>query len=569
MAKRAGIVYFPPVDNSVDQQRLDEYQKRVADWISKQGIFFQMRYAGTLGGGSIVKQLGVLFLRVLVIFLLLVGIAFFVLNQHFSGDEYREKMTAGLGEVLGATSTEAKKFERARGVSSFQDLVIEGGEESFFYRAEISRLTASSSFLTGITSAWAPKQVRLKSAYFKIKAGGEQDEMATAFASIIESMSQGNLDSIEVEELSCDWGYSKITYGRLDKVKFRALRDNGVWNITLEGGRFSQNWLKNFDIGQAALVCSNDGLEVKELILSKNGGEMELTGSIQGPASRPKFDLKGSFKSLPLLSLLKVPGIDIREYMSGSISGDLAISGSTDYRVVMEGDVKLGDKDMITLREKWELLRAVSVLDVDRTYRRVDFEEGELSFKTEGGGIEIKGIDLKAGTLAALVGDIATHLPSQKEAAEALGIVLTQGIGGSFQSDSTDTSAATSLEDERMSLKGAAGLIAKNEDQLNLDDSGSLILTDSQRGEMTQKQMDDLRMRHEMNIYRVLGDMRLGVGSIVFAENENLSKMFPVDSEGWRWIPFKVKNTFTKVSSTIAGKVLDEARRKKEYVEEN
>ena len=461
------------MDNSVDQQRLDEYQKRVSDWISKQGIFFQLRYAGTMGGGSVIRQFGVLFLRMVVVLLLCLGVAFFALSHYLGGAEYRGKVTAELGEVLGAEFIEAKKFERARGVSSFHDLVIEGGEESFFYQAEISRLTASSGYLTGITSKWAPEQVRIKSAYFEIKAGGDQDEMEKSLFSIVESMSEGNLGSIEIEELSCEWGYSKITYGRLDKTKFRADREQGAWKITLEGGRFSQNWLSNLDIREAKLVCDSGGIKVEELLLSKNGGELELAGSIKGPAARPKFDLKGSFQSLPLLSLLKLQGVDVREFISGSISGDLKISGSTDLRIVVEGDVELQGNDVITLREKWDLLRAVSVLDVDRTYRRVDFDEGKFSFKTEGGEMEINGIDLKANSLAALTGAIKTHLPSQKEAADALGIVLTEGIGsGDDMSDVTDTSAAKALEDERMSLKKAADLLAEEENFLDLDKTG-------------------------------------------------------------------------------------------------
>ena len=149
-----------------------------------------------------------------------------------------------------------------------------------------------------------------------------------------------------------------------------------------------------------------------------------------------------------------------------------------------------------------------------------------------------------------------------------MGIVLTDGIAESFRSDSTDTSAAKSLEDERMSLKGAAKLLQEDENQLNFDDPGSLKISGQEKGTLTPEQIDDIRMRQEMNIYRVTGEMNLGVGAVVFSENENLLKMFPRDDQGWRWIPFKVKNTFTKVSSKIATEVLEEARRQKVYVED-
>ena len=82
---------------------------------------------------------------------------------------------------------------------------------------------------------------------------------------------------------------------------------------------------------------------------------------------------------------------------------------------------------------------------------------------------------------------------------------------------------------------------------------------------MTPQQIDAIRMRNEMNIYRVRGDLSLGVGAIAFAEYENLVKMFPVDSEGWRWVSFKVKDTFSKVSSGIAKIILEEARREEEF----
>jgi hypothetical protein len=171
--------------------------------------------------------------------------------------------------------------------------------------------------------------------------------------------------------------------------------------------------------------------------------------------------------------------------------------------------------------------------------------------------------------LAALKGEFKTHLPSQKEAAEALEIVLTEGIGtGSFKSDSTDTSAAKDLEDERMSLKAAAGLLKEEENYLNLGNSGSAGLSEVQRGVMTPQQIDDMRMRDEMNVYRVRGDLSLGVPAIAFAEYDNLIKMFPADAQSWRWVPFKIKNTFPRVSSDIAEEVLEEARREEEYIEE-
>ena len=183
--------------------------------------------------------------------------------------------------------------------------------------------------------------------------------------------------------------------------------------------------------------------------------------------------------------------------------------------------------------------------------------------------MEVNGIDLKSGSLAALKGEFKTYLPSQKEAAEALEIVLTEGIGsGSFKSDSTDTSSAKDLEDERMSLKTAAGLLREEENYLNFDNSGLDGVSEAQREVMTPQQINDMRMRDEMKVYRVRGDLSLGVAAIAFAEYDNLVKLFSVDAQGWRWVPFKIKDTFSRVSAEVAKEVLEEARRKEEYIEE-
>jgi hypothetical protein len=62
------------VENPVDQQRLSEYQNRVSQWIGNQGLFFQLRYAKTIGTQSLFKNIGSLFVRLLIVLVFLVGL---------------------------------------------------------------------------------------------------------------------------------------------------------------------------------------------------------------------------------------------------------------------------------------------------------------------------------------------------------------------------------------------------------------------------------------------------------------------------------------------------------------
>ena len=177
-------------------------------------------------------------------------------------------------------------------------------------------------------------------------------------------------------------------------------------------------------------------------------GGADLKGAISGPVNMPTSDLAGNFKSLPIEKLIKIEGVNEREYIEGTISGNLAIGGSSNRQVEMSGQVKLDENDSVTIRERWSLLRALSILDNERTYLRIDFNQGGFAFSTGGGGMEVSEINLNAGNKARLLGGFKTRLPTQAEAAETLGIKLTNN----FSLDYTDSSAAQELENDRLRI---------------------------------------------------------------------------------------------------------------------
>jgi len=68
------------VEEVAEKERLRDYQKRVADWIGNQGVFFQLRYARTVGAGSLLRQLGSLFAKLVVVFVFFAAVAYFLLQ---------------------------------------------------------------------------------------------------------------------------------------------------------------------------------------------------------------------------------------------------------------------------------------------------------------------------------------------------------------------------------------------------------------------------------------------------------------------------------------------------------
>jgi len=542
------------VEDPVDQQRLNEYQSKVSDWIGRQGVLFQFRYARTVGAVTLGRHLSGLTLK-LVLFLVVAGVCgFFVLNRHFDSPGYGEKVAGQVANALGAGEIEVTGFSRNFGKGDFQFLELKGGEESFFYEAKFEKLRGEFSFLTGVTDSWRPSAISIKKADLRLKAGGSEDEMKLGFSSIIESLKGQGISQIKIEDCSFSWGYSKLTFGMVRNSDFRAVLHEGIWEVELSGGTFQQNWLGPLAIKSADLKIGVGGIKIESLNLESNGGEADLKGSISGPVNMPTFDLAGGFNSLPIEKLIKINGVSTREYIEGRISGDLKIGGSSNRQVELSGQVKLDENDSVTIRERWSLLRALSILDNERTYLRIDFNQGGFAFSTGGGGMQVSEINLNAGNKARLLGSFKTRLPTQAEAAETLGIKLTNN----FSLDYTDSSAAQELENDRMRIDSRDDELGFGVDIERTIEDGELEVPKAQ---LSVKELEALRMRQEMEVHRILGDLKLAVPASSFNSSKALLEIYPKDELGWRWIPIELNDAnFMNLSDKANELLLKQAR---------
>ena len=542
------------MEDPVDQQRLNEYQSKVSDWIGRQGVLFQIRYARTVGAVTLGRHLSGLTLK-LVLFLVVAGVCgFFVLNRYFDSPGYGERVAGQVANALGAGEVEVTGFSRNFAKGDFQFLELKGGEESFFYEAKFEKLRGEFSFLTGVTDSWRPSAISIKKADLRLKAGGSEDEMKLGFSSIIESLKGQGISQIKIEDCSFSWGYSKLTFGMVRNSNFRAVLHKGIWEVELSGGTFQQNWLGPLAIKSADLKIGMGGIKIESLNLESNGGEADLKGSISGPVNMPTFDLAGGFNSLPIEKLIKINGVSTREYIEGRISGDLKIGGSSNRQVELSGQVKLDEKDSVTIRERWSLLRALSILDNERTYLRIDFNQGGFAFSTGGGGLEVSEINLNAGNKARLLGSFKTRLPTQAEAAETLGIKLTNN----FSLDYTDSSAAQELENDRMRIDSRDDELGFGVDIERSIDDGELEVPKAQ---LSVKELEALRMRQEMEVHRILGDLKLAVPASSFNSSKALLEIYPKDELGWRWIPIELNDAnFMNLSDKANELLLKQAR---------
>jgi hypothetical protein len=546
------------VQQSVDKERLGEYQKRVSSWISEQGMFFQLRYSGIVADSSFIKQIWNFLIKLLILFAALLGFSYVVLNRHFDSASYSERIGEKIGEALRAEVIEVSSFSRARGQGQFRDVELTGGDYSFFIEANMDSLSGPITFLAGVTEDWAPEEIRINEGSFQLKAGGEDEEMEEAFAVVIDTFSGSKLQSIIIEHLDFDWGYTKLTYGAITDTRFIANNVDGAWEISLSGGRFTQNWLKDLELVSASIVCGADGITIESMDLKLGEGSMSFTGGIRGTLAMPEFQIAGEFVSLPIDRLISLAGIQTREFISGAISGDLNIEGSSNRKILTHGNARIKEGDIITIREKWAILRMLSVLDLNNSFRRVDFNTGSFNFSSGDGGLELSDIVLQSTDQLRLEGELSARLPTQKEAAEALGITLSKGFGKGLANDPTDVSGANALEEERWSLKRAANGGKVND--LDLDFAGLETTNEGLNVQLSQQEVEEKRLRGAMSVHRVEGDLKLGVYAGVFSEYASLQEKYPSDNENWRWIPLGVDTTFSKISEEEAEQLKLESR---------
>ncbi len=106
-----------------------------------------------------------------------------------------------------------------------------------------------------------------------------------------------------------------------------------------------------------------------------------------------------------------------RAYVEGKISGEFVVSGSTNTTngIGFDGVVKMEEGDVITLRDRIPLLRALTVVDSGRNCRRVDFSIGSFRMEMSGEGMRLSDVGLFADDTMSLTGNMFVRKPKSDE----------------------------------------------------------------------------------------------------------------------------------------------------------
>jgi hypothetical protein len=406
----------------MESEQTENFNERLSQWVSNQGFWFQVRYSmsGSGSSGRAMFHLLRMVTRLLVfLMLVLVGLWVYLMKRPGTGQFFTE-MRNGLESGLSATELEISRIQHSQGQLEIAGLAAQGGENTFFDAIEARNIRIKMGLLDGLVGNWQAGNITIARLDVDLRAGTNDPQSAAKLAeTIFRKPLEVEANSFDVANATIRWGYSERTQGAIEASRLKMQRIGTGWRLSFSGGTFSQNWLRQLEIVNLVVIAEKGGLIFERAELKSGMGTVEFPGMRLLGGERPEVDGIVKIRSLALDRVIPPA---LRNFVEGSISGDFKVSGSTNSSdgIGFEGQVTMDGTDMVSLRERIHLLKALSVVDYSRNYHRVDFREGSFLLKTQRGGMQLTEIDLKADDLFTLQGAFTVRLPTQQEIDEAM-----------------------------------------------------------------------------------------------------------------------------------------------------
>ncbi|MGB1259668.1 MAG: hypothetical protein ACPG6P_06490, partial [Akkermansiaceae bacterium] len=398
-----------------------------------------------------------------------------------------------------------------------------GGENAFFSKLKARVVRLDMGVTNGVFTQWDAGNISAESLQLTINAGASNDEKAAAmFDSVFKGTGDLKFDLIESNSTNVKWGYTESSFGEIRDSHMSAAKSGDSWRLDFTGGYFTQNWLKNLPIKRLSCLVDKSGVTVERAEFAVGDGVVTFSGKF-GSGGQPEFAGELNIESVPVSGIL--PAI-YHDWVSGSISATGRIGGSTNTQegVVTDLKVTLKEGDHLILRDNFPVLSALTVVDLYNSYRKVTLNEGSFSLKTVNGVLSVTDINLKAGDLFYLAGDVNTRPPSNKEIGVALGLeeeVVEELLETAWKFNDEPEA----LKNKELSLDGAS---KKNVEKK---------MSPQEKKEEERRKTMVMSIRAEKSEKRFGGTLRMGLQPDVFDKSPALKKIYPLDEKSNRiWV---------------------------------
>ena len=525
----------------MESEQSQNFNERLSQWVASQGFWFQIRYSMTGSGskGTAMFHLLRLGFRLMIFLLVVAAGAWIYLVKVTESEKFSKSLESSIKSGLFASDAEMEGFSRTQGQLVISRFACQGGNDTFFTSLEARNIRCKMGLLDGTTGQWDTGVVAITTLDMELRAGADDEESAAMLSSALFDRSQDVLiNTVEVARASLRWGYSDRTRGNIENSALRVQRHADGMTLNFKGGNFSQNWLRNLEIVNLVVVCDREGLRFETAEFRRGQGSVSLTGLKVVGGERPMVSGTAKIRKLGLEDA--VPSA-LRSFIEGSISGNFAISGSTNTSdgIGFAGQVILDGQDTISLRDRVPLLKTLSILDYVRNYHRVDFREGSFRMKTTGGGMELTDLSLKADDLFTMEGKMRVRLPTPEEAKAGSEPSKQDGNFPIFNGQDLEEEETRAKPEEADFTLRKAGAAFKREKEKEAKTDGTESLSDRLMLTLQTRQLEAQASERASRTLRYEGQFRVTIPADAFERAPRLHAQFPLEARTGR-IPLMV-----------------------------
>jgi len=499
------------------------------------------------GGGWSVAVFHLLRLASRVLILLLIGALGFVffLTKRFDSAAFQSDLSHRFSKGVAASEAQIAGFKREQGRARIRRIGAEGTSASFFQTLEAGNLNFKMTFLNGLSGDWDVGIIEGNWIDVQVKAGANSPEEAAAAAETLFKRRR-NFDvlGLDFSKARVTWGYDKRV-GEIEGSKMSAHRVSEGWRFNFRGGRFTQNWIRDFEIEEMVMLCTPNELIVEKGVLVADDGRIDFKDVKIKGGELPQISGRLILKNIPIESLLPEK---ILERIDGSISAELEFGGSTNSAegLSLQGPVTLGEGDSIQIRDEIPILKALDVVDVFNSYKRVPFTRGGFNLKTGGGEMLISGLNLETRDQVSLQGRLSVSYPTDNEAARTIG------------ENSVDMiRPMTDDREERQAKKDITLRRAADESKVEenaVENSEFFAGLASKRDAESLRRAAAMRARNTLNFD---GGFRMTIPGDAFERSRILRERYPIDQATSRiGIDIPLRGTLSELTLSQAEAIL-------------
>lgn len=524
----------------MESEQSQNFNERLSQWVANQGFWFQVRYSmsGSGAKGTVLFHLLRMSFRLLIFALLVAAGIWIYLAKRTEYKAFNLGLKDSLQSALTASEIQLGGFSRVQGQLEINRFACQGGSDTFFTSLEARNVRCKMGFLDGVLGQWDPGIISLSRLDIDLRAGADDTESAGLFAkALFKQSGEVLVNSLEVRSATLHWGYSERTRGAIEGSVMKIQRVGQGWRMNFKGGTFSQNWLRKLEIVNLEVSSDADGFVFEKAEFRRGQGTVDLTGLKVVGGERPAVSGTAKIRTLGLETALPVA---LRSFVEGSLSGDFRVSGSsnTSEGIGFEGLVVLDGLDTISLRKRFPLLEALSIVDYVRNYHRIDFREGSFYLKTGGGGLVLTDLNLKADDLFTLEGRLLVRMPTAEETKASVGKVTGASSAPLFtvEDEENENAAARAGEDD-FTLKRAAQEAKRIKDGVQADATGTLF--DRLGLSFEMRRLEEQASDRISKTLRYEGLFKITILPDAFERAPKLTAQFPIDTKSGR-IPMVV-----------------------------